>query len=92
MAVPDAVLLLVMRRAHARIHVEHDASRRATAVHEVNRRGTGLELRAHVHVGHGRPGGNAMPTTTMPRISAEIPTISAKPREVNSGFTKFPRC
>ena len=37
MAVPDAVLLLVMRRAHARIHVEHDASRRATAVHEVNR-------------------------------------------------------
>jgi len=36
MAVPDADLLLTMGRAHARIHVEHDASRRAAAVHKVD--------------------------------------------------------
>src|SRR4029077_7538098 len=30
-AVPDAHLLLAMRRAHARIHVEHDASRRGAS-------------------------------------------------------------
>ena len=36
MAVPDAVLLFAVGRAHARIHVEHDASRRATTMNEVN--------------------------------------------------------
>src|SRR5262249_23249574 len=36
MPVPDAHLLLAMGRAHARIHVEHDASRRAAAVHKVD--------------------------------------------------------
>ena len=36
MAVPDAVLLFAVGRAHARIHVEHDTSRWATAVHKVN--------------------------------------------------------
>ena len=36
MAVPDALLLLAVRRAHARIHVEHDASRRAAAMHKVD--------------------------------------------------------
>jgi hypothetical protein len=36
MAVPDALLLLAMGRADARIHVEHDASRRATAMHTVD--------------------------------------------------------
>jgi hypothetical protein len=30
MAVPDAVLLFAVRRAHARIHIEHDTSRRTT--------------------------------------------------------------
>ena len=36
MAVPDAHLLLAVGRAHARIHVEHDASRRAAAMHKVD--------------------------------------------------------
>jgi hypothetical protein len=36
MAVPDAHLLLAVRRADARIHVEHDASGRATAMHSVD--------------------------------------------------------
>jgi hypothetical protein len=36
MAVPDAHLLLAVGRAHARIHVEDDASRRAAAVHKVD--------------------------------------------------------
>jgi hypothetical protein len=36
MAVPDAHLLFAVCRAHARIHVKHDASRRASAVHEVD--------------------------------------------------------
>src|SRR5215472_9415989 len=36
MPVPDAHLLLAMGRAHARIHVEHDASRRAATVHKVD--------------------------------------------------------
>jgi hypothetical protein len=36
MAVEDAVLLLTVSRAHTRIHVEHDASRRAATVHEVD--------------------------------------------------------
>ena len=35
-AVPDAVLLFAVRRAYARIHVKHDASGRAAAVHEVD--------------------------------------------------------
>src|SRR5262249_42316432 len=34
MPVPNAHLLLAMGRAHARIHVEHDASRRAVTVHK----------------------------------------------------------
>jgi hypothetical protein len=36
MAVPDAVLLLAMRRTHARIHVEHDASRRTTTMDDID--------------------------------------------------------
>src|SRR5262249_58426359 len=36
MPVPDAVLLLAMGRAHARIHVKHDASRRAATVHKAD--------------------------------------------------------
>ena len=36
MAVPDAHLLLAMRRAHARIHVEHDATRRPSTVHKID--------------------------------------------------------
>src|SRR6266446_3431207 len=36
MAVPDARLQLPMGRAHARIHVEHDASRPAATVHKVD--------------------------------------------------------
>ena len=36
MAVPDAVLLLAMRRADARIHVEHDASRQPTGMNAVD--------------------------------------------------------
>src|SRR3984893_17500026 len=32
MAVPDAVLLFAVRRAHARIHIEHDTSRRTTTM------------------------------------------------------------
>jgi hypothetical protein len=36
MAVPDAHLLLAVGRAHARIHVEDDASRQAAAVHKVD--------------------------------------------------------
>src|SRR6516165_10383504 len=34
--VPDAVLLLTMRWAHARIHVEHDAARRPSTVHKID--------------------------------------------------------
>jgi hypothetical protein len=34
--VPDAVLLLAMRRTHARIHVEHDASRRTTTMDDID--------------------------------------------------------
>jgi hypothetical protein len=36
MAVPDAHLLLAVSGAYARIHVEHDASRWATAMHTVD--------------------------------------------------------
>jgi len=36
MAVPDAHLLFAVRRAHARIHVKHDASWRAAAMHKVD--------------------------------------------------------
>ena len=36
MAVPDAVLLLAVGRAHARIHIEHDASRRTTTMDEID--------------------------------------------------------
>ena len=36
MAVPDAVLLFAMGRADARIHVEHDATGRTSAVHLVD--------------------------------------------------------
>src|SRR5215510_13939389 len=36
MAVPDALLLLAMGRAHARIHVEHDATRRPSAMYKVD--------------------------------------------------------
>ena len=36
MAVPDAQLLLAMGRAHAGVHVEHDASRRPAAMHTVD--------------------------------------------------------
>jgi hypothetical protein len=34
--VPDAHLLLAMGRADARIHIEHDAARRPSTVHEVD--------------------------------------------------------
>ena len=36
MAVPDAVLLLTMGRANARIHVEHDAMGRPPTVHKID--------------------------------------------------------
>src|SRR5262249_24568694 len=36
MAVPHAILLLAMARAHARIHVEHDAAGRSAAMHKVD--------------------------------------------------------
>jgi hypothetical protein len=36
MAVPDAVLLLAMGRAHARIHVEHNATGRTSTVHKID--------------------------------------------------------
>jgi hypothetical protein len=36
MSVPDAVLLFAMRRAHARIHIKHDAYRRTAAMNFVN--------------------------------------------------------
>src|SRR6476620_8176992 len=36
MAVPDAVLLLAMGRADARIHVEHDATGRPAGMHKVD--------------------------------------------------------
>src|SRR5271169_6601450 len=36
MTVPDATLLLAVGRAHARIHVENDASRRPAAVHKID--------------------------------------------------------
>src|ERR1700732_889001 len=36
MAVPDAVLLFAVRRVHARIHIEHDASRWTTAMNAVD--------------------------------------------------------
>jgi hypothetical protein len=36
MAVPDAVLLFAMRRAHARIRVEHDASWRTASMNTIN--------------------------------------------------------
>jgi hypothetical protein len=35
-AVPDAHLLLAMRRAHARIHIEHDASWRTTTMDDID--------------------------------------------------------
>jgi hypothetical protein len=35
-AVPHAVLLLAMRRAHARIHVEQDAFRRTTTMYDID--------------------------------------------------------
>jgi hypothetical protein len=36
MAVPDAVLLFAMRRAHARIHIEHDAARRTASINAID--------------------------------------------------------
>ena len=36
MAVPDAILLFAMRRADARIHVEHDATGRPSTVHKID--------------------------------------------------------
>jgi hypothetical protein len=36
MAIPDAVLLLAVRRAHARIHIEHDASWWTAAMNAVD--------------------------------------------------------
>src|SRR5271169_6403692 len=36
MTVPDAPLLLAMGRADAGIHIEHDAARRPSTVHEVD--------------------------------------------------------
>jgi hypothetical protein len=36
MAVPDAVLLFAVGRAHARIHVKHDAVRRATTMDDID--------------------------------------------------------
>jgi hypothetical protein len=36
MAVPDAHLLFAVRRADARIHIEHDAPWRATAVNFID--------------------------------------------------------
>ena len=36
MAVPDAVLLFAVGRAHARIHVEHDASRRTARMNAID--------------------------------------------------------
>src|SRR5499426_3764894 len=36
MAVPDAHLLLAVGRAHARIHVEHNATRRPSAVYKID--------------------------------------------------------
>src|SRR5499427_2088148 len=36
MAVPHAILLLAMGRAHARIHVEHDAAGRSAAMYKVD--------------------------------------------------------
>ena len=36
MAVPDAVLLFAVSRTDARIHVEHDASRRTPCMNPVN--------------------------------------------------------
>ena len=36
MAVPDAVLLFAVGRAHARIHVKHDAFRRATTMDDID--------------------------------------------------------
>jgi hypothetical protein len=35
-AIPDAVLLFAVGRAHARIHVEHDASRRTAVMNTIN--------------------------------------------------------
>ena len=36
MTVPDAVLLLAVGLAHARIHVEHDTSRRSAVMNAVD--------------------------------------------------------
>src|SRR5271169_7248084 len=36
MAVPDATLLLAVGRAHARIHVENDATGRSSTVHKID--------------------------------------------------------
>ena len=36
MAVPDAVLLFAVGRAHAQIHVKHDAFRRATTMDDID--------------------------------------------------------
>src|SRR2546430_10815641 len=36
MAVPDTVLLFAVGRAHARIHVEHDASRRTARMNAID--------------------------------------------------------
>ncbi len=36
MPVPDTHLLFAMRRAHARIHVEHDTSRRTAIMHAID--------------------------------------------------------
>ena len=36
MAVPHAVLLFAVRRAHARIHIEDDATGRATPMDEID--------------------------------------------------------
>jgi hypothetical protein len=38
MAIPDAVLLFAVDGAHARTHIEHDATRWTAAVHKVDSR------------------------------------------------------
>jgi hypothetical protein len=48
MTVPNAQLLLAMGRADARIHVEHDAARRPSTVHQVDPVAGQVGQRGHV--------------------------------------------
>ena len=67
MAVPDAHLLLAMGRADARIHVEHDASRRTAAMHAVDplagqdRRAPRGSSAPRASASRSAPSGSAMP-------------------------------